>query len=142
MPKSSDKHSVVRLSALLLYGAGHLFRRVVSESIVTRLEPETRGFTVGTNGATELSALQPDVATWPVPSLTKIRGTVLGATGLATYLGPNAGGIPTGLAGVPGRLDALRRARPRHGALRRVSVATQLSSQCWPPSPENDCSKR
>ena len=32
--------------------------------------------------------------------------------------------------------------RARHGALRRVSVATQLSSQCSPPSAEYDCSNR
>jgi hypothetical protein len=79
--------------ALLLYGAAHLFRRVVHQSIVTRLEPQTPVFTVWTNAATELAALQPDVATWPVPSLTKIRGTILGSTGLATYLGPKAGDV-------------------------------------------------
>jgi hypothetical protein len=79
--------------ALLLYGAAHLFRRVVHQSIVTLLEPQTPVFSVWTNVGTELAALQPDVATWPVPSVTKIRGTILGSTGLVTYLGPNAGDV-------------------------------------------------
>ena len=78
---------------LLLYGAAHFFRRVVHQSIVTLLEPQIPVFTVWTNAATELAALQPDVATWPVPSLARIRGTMLGSTGLATYLGPNAGDV-------------------------------------------------
>jgi hypothetical protein len=94
--------------ALLLYGAGHLFRRVVSQSIVTQLEPQTPVFTVWTNAGTELAALQPDVSTWPVPSLTKIRGTTLGSTGLATYLGPNAGDVSKEwLAPMQDQFDAL-----------------------------------
>jgi hypothetical protein len=37
--------------------------------------------------------VQPNVSAWPVPSLTNVRGTSLGAAGLASYLGPNAGDV-------------------------------------------------
>jgi hypothetical protein len=48
--------------ALALYGAGHFFRKVVSQSIVTLLEPrDTKVFTIWTNAALELSTLQSDV---------------------------------------------------------------------------------
>ena len=80
---------------LALYGAGHFFRRVISESLVTLLEEnKTKPFTVWTNAAAELSAFQPDAAAWPVPSLTKVRGTVLGAVNIAEYFGPGGQDIP------------------------------------------------
>lgn len=82
-------------SALLLYGAGHFLRKVVSRSIVTLLEAEkVPVFTIWTSAASELSTLQPDVATWKSPSLTMIKGTPLGATSITEYLGPNAGAVP------------------------------------------------
>jgi hypothetical protein len=81
--------------AIAFYGAGHFFRKVVSQSLVTILEgSQTKVFTIWTNAAFELASVQPDVETWPVPSLALIRGTVLGRTGLSQYLGPNAGDVP------------------------------------------------
>ena len=81
--------------AIAFYGAGHFFRKVVSQSLVTILEgSQTKVFTIWTNAALELSSLQADVQTWPVPSLTLIRGTALGRAGLSSYLGPNAGDVP------------------------------------------------
>jgi hypothetical protein len=81
--------------ALMLYGAGHFFRKVVSQSIVTNLEASRiKVFTIWTNAAFELSTMQPDVQSWPVPSLALLRGTPLGKTGLADYLGPKAGDVP------------------------------------------------
>jgi hypothetical protein len=142
--------------ALLLYGAGHLFRRVRSQSVVTVLEKETRVFTVWTNAGTELSALQPDVATWPAPSLTKVRGTVLGGIGLATYLGPNAGDVsPEWLAPMQEQFDAVLylgpqatmtfdRPKPwrcsepalaerlRRLELRRPGMGARIKAQCVP----------
>ena len=81
--------------AIAFYGAGHFFRKVVSQSLVTILEgSQTKVFTIWTNAALELSSLQADVQTWPVPSLALIRGTPLGRAGLSSYLGPNAGDVP------------------------------------------------
>jgi hypothetical protein len=142
--------------ALLLYGAAHLFRRVRSQSVVTVLEKETRVFTVWTNAGTELSALQPDVATWPAPSLTKVRGTMLGSVGLATYLGPNAGDVsPEWLAPMQDQFDAVLylgpqttitfdRPKPwrcsepafaerlRRIELRRPGMGARIKAQCVP----------
>jgi hypothetical protein len=49
---------------LALYGAGHFFRRVISESLITLLEGEgtTKAFTIWTNAAAEMSKMQSDVA--------------------------------------------------------------------------------
>jgi hypothetical protein len=81
--------------ALALYGAGHFFRKVVDRSLVTLLEgSDARPFTIWTNVGLELSTVQADVQTWPVPSLAIVRGTPLGRAGLASYLGPNAGDVP------------------------------------------------
>jgi hypothetical protein len=81
--------------ALALYGAGHFFRKVERQSIVTLLEPsQTKVFTIWTNAAFELSTAQADVAAWPVPSLALVRGTTLGRTSSKAYLGPNAGDVP------------------------------------------------
>jgi DNA-binding TFAR19-related protein (PDSD5 family) len=80
---------------LALYGAGHLFRRVISESIVTLLEDgKTKPFTVWTNAAAEMAKMQGDVATWPVPSVAHLRGTVLGQVNLTEYFGPGGNDIP------------------------------------------------
>jgi hypothetical protein len=80
---------------LALYGAGHFFRKVISESLVTLLEEgKTKPFTVWTNAAADLAAFQADASAWPVPSLTKVRGTVLGGINIAQYFGPSGKDIP------------------------------------------------
>ena len=80
---------------LALYGAGHFFRRVISQSLVTLLEDgQMKTFTIWTNAAAEMADMQADVATWPVPSLTHVRGTVLGKTNIAEYFGPSGKDIP------------------------------------------------
>jgi DNA-binding TFAR19-related protein (PDSD5 family) len=80
---------------LALYGAGHLFRKVISESLVTLLEDgKTQAFTIWTNAAAEMATMQPDVRTWPVPSLTHVRGTILGEVNIADYFGPSGKDIP------------------------------------------------
>jgi hypothetical protein len=81
--------------ALALYGAGHFFRKVISESLVTILEgSQIKIFTIWTNAAAEMAKMQPDVAAWPVPSLAHLRGTVLGRVNLSEYFGPGGGGMP------------------------------------------------
>ena len=80
---------------LALYGAGHFFRRVISSSLVTILEADKiRMFTVWTNAAAEMAAMQPDVAKWPVPSLALLKGTALGRVNLTEYFGPGGKDIP------------------------------------------------
>jgi hypothetical protein len=83
--------------ALLVYGLGHFQRRNVhanfdqgdwrAETIVSLLERSgpTRVFTIW--GSRELAAIQPDAASWRVPSLATIRGTELGAADAARYFG-------------------------------------------------------
>ena len=81
---------------LALYGAGHFFRRVISESLITLLEGDgtTKAFTIWTNAAAEMSKMQSDVAAWPVPSLAVLRDTTLGRIGLEEYFGPGGKDIP------------------------------------------------
>jgi hypothetical protein len=142
---------------LLLYGAGHFFRKVANRSIVTLLEGEqTKVFTIWTNVALDLATVQPGVQTWPVPSLAVVRGTPLGRTGLSAYLGPNAGDVsPEWLAPMEEQFDAvlylgplsaitLRRPRPwpcsepalpervRRGNLQQPGLGDRVKAQCVP----------
>jgi hypothetical protein len=141
--------------ALALYGAGHFFRKVRSQSIVTNLEgSQIKVFTIWTNAALELSTLQADVQTWPAPSLAMVRGTPLGKAGLSRYLGPNAGDVPPQwLAPMEEQFDAvlylgplatMKFARPqpwrctepalpervRRANLQRPGLGDRLKSQC------------
>jgi hypothetical protein len=80
--------------ALIVYGDGHVFRVPVDHTIVSLLEggTATRVFTVGTPLSTpksaDLKTLQADVASWRIPSLAMVRGTVIGATTLDFFYGP------------------------------------------------------
>jgi hypothetical protein len=84
--------------ALLIYGGQHLIRRnTVAEvrspesttmpvdewarGIVARIEKDNlaKVFTVLPETRRDLTALQPDLASWPAPSLAILRGTTLGA---------------------------------------------------------------
>jgi hypothetical protein len=143
--------------ALALYGAGHFFRKVVDRSLTTLLEGEkAKVFTIWTNAAFELSSVQPDVSNWSVPSLTIIRGTPLGRTGLSAYLGPDAGVVPPEwLAPMEEQFDAvlylgplstitLDRPKPwrcddaawpervRRANLQRPGFGDRLKTQCAP----------
>jgi hypothetical protein len=115
--------------ALLTYGSAHFFRKVVHQSIVTLLEGSgVHPFTIWTNAAADLAKMQPDVATWPVPSLANLRGTVLGKVGLSAYLGPNAGDVPEQwLAPIEDQFDAVLYVGP-------LSAITLGRPQPWPCS--------
>lgn len=75
--------------ALMIYGSQHLVRKNTdlgaqderARGIVARLEKDgtVQFFTVLPETRRDLKALQPDVAFWPVPSLSLLRGTALGA---------------------------------------------------------------
>jgi hypothetical protein len=141
----------------LLLRRGTLFRKVVSQSLVTILEgSQTMAFTIWTNAALELSSLQADVRTWPVPSLAMLRETPLGRAGLSTYLGPNAGDVPPQwLAPMEDQFDAVlylgplstitlgrpqpwRCAEPalpervRRANLQRPGMGDRIKAQCVP----------
>jgi len=80
--------------ALIIYGDGHLFRVPMIETIVSLLEKSgaTRVFTIASPismpAAANLQALQDDIPSWRVPSLSILRGTVLGAAPFAFYYPP------------------------------------------------------
>ncbi len=75
--------------ALLIYGGGHLLRKnaVIGAAdergggLVAQLEQDgiTSVFTVIPETRRDLKSIQPDVASWPTPSLAMLRGTQLGA---------------------------------------------------------------
>jgi len=72
--------------ALIIYGDQHIAREASTSKpsgvggIVAQLERTGISvFTVHTETRRDLSALQPDVASWPKPSLANLRDTVLGA---------------------------------------------------------------
>ena len=82
--------------ALVLYGDGHLRRYgkwrgtdgPAPPTLLNRIEAEgTRAFAIWTNTTVELERLQEDIATWPVPSLTIVRGTRLGALDFKHFAG-------------------------------------------------------
>jgi len=75
-----DQVLAKRHCALIIYGEGHFWRRQAGDNLVTRLERGgTSVFTISTPVRTDLTQVQPDVTKWPVPSLARLRGTVIGA---------------------------------------------------------------
>lgn len=76
--------------ALVIYGGQHLLRRntvpgAVDEwagGIIARMEKDhiVSAFTILPETRKDLRALQPDVASWPIPSLAMLRGTGPGST--------------------------------------------------------------
>jgi hypothetical protein len=81
--------SARRRKALLIYGEMHLLRQPppgAPDSIVSALEKDgAKIFSIYTNALVDLAPVQADVAQWPVPSLTMIGGTTLGAPTFQHY---------------------------------------------------------
>jgi hypothetical protein len=92
--------------AMVVYGDGHLQRKNIvtnyeslelanpvtarvedlADTLVNLLERAgAKVFTVWTNTSADLVSLQPDVSSWPRPTLTLLQGTVLGAADFAFY---------------------------------------------------------
>ena len=84
--------------ALVIYGGMHLQRRNLLSNyelvddphlhtLVQQLEREgdTHVFTVWPTARIDLQVLQPDVSSWPVPSLVPVRGTPLGTANFAAF---------------------------------------------------------
>jgi hypothetical protein len=82
--------------ALVVYGDGHFLRRTRwkgtaapgSSNVLTLLEAGgTRVFSIWTNTTVQLERLQRDIASWPAPSLTLMRGTALGTLDFKYFSG-------------------------------------------------------
>jgi hypothetical protein len=83
--------------ALLIYGDGHIRRheewmqdgRGAFAPTLTGLVERagSKVFSIWTNTTVELERIQHDVASWPVPSLTILRGTRLGRVNFMAYAG-------------------------------------------------------
>ena len=57
-------------------------------TLLNRIEGEgTKAFAIWTNTTVELERLQKDIGTWPIPSLTIVRGTRLGALDFKHFAG-------------------------------------------------------
>ena len=89
-----------RRRALVIYGGMHLQRHNLFgnyelmddrrvHTLVQQLEAtQVSVFTVWVNARTDLRSLQPDVDSWPAPSLAHVRGTLLGAADFEDYYYP------------------------------------------------------
>jgi hypothetical protein len=125
--------------ALVVYGDGHLFR--AGQSLVGQLERDAgiKVFTIATAMSTmfeDLSALQPDLSSWPIPSLAVVRGTALDAKQLVyrdavLYLGPPSAitfsRLPARLCSDP-RYIEMRVQRAPLGA--QPQIRQQLMHEC------------
>ena len=89
-----------RHKALLTFGQMHFQRKNIvanyesdgpAQTIVSRLESKW-GATVFTIFTGDIGGIQPDVASWPSPSLAIVRGTVLGAADFTAYYSSEAMG--------------------------------------------------
>jgi hypothetical protein len=83
--------------ALVIYGQMHAQRKNLhanyesegmAETLISRLESKTKIEAFTTWWATDLASRQPDAASWPIPSLATLRGTILGAPDFASYYVP------------------------------------------------------
>jgi hypothetical protein len=78
--------------ALVIYGDGHFLRTSVGgpprPTLLNLIERQgTRAFNVWTNTTVELERRQRNIASWPVPSLTLVRGTKLGTLDFKYFSG-------------------------------------------------------
>jgi hypothetical protein len=77
-----------RRRALVVFGDGHLQGRgFPAASLINVLERPpmpTKVFAISSSFA-DLTRMQADVATWPVPSIARLRGTVIGAKPYASF---------------------------------------------------------
>lgn len=73
---------------LVIYGDGHLqgrgFPAPSLTNVLERAPRPTKVFAISSSFA-DLSRIQPDVASWPVPSIASVRGTIIGARPYASF---------------------------------------------------------
>jgi hypothetical protein len=131
--------------ALVIYGDGHLFR--AGQSLVSQLERDAgvNVFTIATAQSTmfeDLIALQPDVTSWPIPSVATVRGTALDAKQLTyrdavLYLGPPSAITFSRLSAslcADARYVDMRLERVRLGSIvgEESRIREQLKRECAP----------
>lgn len=103
-----------RRHALLTYGQAHFQRKEIAanyesegqaETIVSRLEKltGTKVFTIWTS--TNIAKLQAGTASWPVPSVAVVRGTLLGSADFAAFLSAGFLGTTTRFPIRDGKVD-------------------------------------
>lgn len=80
--------------ALVIYGDGHFprytkwVRGPAKTTLLSLIEREgTKAFSVWTNTTVELDRRQRNIASWPIPSLTIVRGTTLGTLDFKYFSG-------------------------------------------------------
>lgn len=95
MAKDSYAGSVIKREvlakgrrALVIFGDGHLQGRGFPEAslinVLERRPRPTKVFAISSSFA-DLSGIQPDASSWVVPSITQIRGTLIGARPYASF---------------------------------------------------------
>ena len=84
--------------AIVIYGDSHFLRyskwtgsaaaEPAHRTLLNWIEAQgTTAFSIWTNTTVELERLQPDIASWPIPSLTRVRGTRLGRLDFKYFAG-------------------------------------------------------
>jgi hypothetical protein len=114
--------------ALLVYGDGH-FQRIWDSTVVGRIERATgaRVFTIAVPGLIDLESLEPNVQTWPRPSLALLTNTAIGRMHW-TVFDP---AIPSTAPGVPqARLDEVFDAMIYLGPRSSLTFSRLDSSLC------------
>ena len=78
--------------ALMIYGDSHFLGRGTREAVmINRLEQPSSGaraFIVTTSFHQVLTEIQPDVSSWKTPSITMLKGTLIGARPFSTFYQP------------------------------------------------------
>ena len=134
--------------ALIIYGQGHLQRKQmlsnydmshpVAQTVVSLLESRgVKVFTVWGNTRADLETLQPSIASWSRPSLTLVRGTVLGAADFQFFFSD----ISNRVAVQDGKLVPIPRAQWRalrmedqFDALLFLGPPSSITTSQFPPS--------
>jgi hypothetical protein len=131
--------------ALVIYGDMHLTRRIgpdgpPTDSLVRLLENSpnspTKVFSIWTNTLTELSEVQPSVRSWPIPSLTIVRETLLGDTPFDTFASEASGfaAAPGQGAAAPAKPPAVLQMQDQFDAILYVGPVAGLTMSKFPPA--------
>jgi hypothetical protein len=136
--------------ALIIYGGMHLQRHEfernyepgdgIHDRMVEILERDAPGsvFSIWTNTGTDLQASQPSVSSWPNPSLTILRGTLLGAQDFTVYYPFSI--YLTGKDGVRVEVKATRplRMEDQVDAIFFIGPKSSITSSRFSPEPCGD----
>jgi len=142
-----------RRRALLIFGGMHLQRKHIganyepldgADTVVSLLarKPSTRLLVVWTPSSVDVETMQPDVATWPIPSVTRLSGTQLGSADFGDFVPSEVArfsirdGKPTPLpreAWRPMRMEEQADALLYLGPRSRLTFSKRSASLCGDP---------